>query len=90
MKKSIVRTGIVVGTALAVVGIAGGVASAASSNPQAGTSAPASASAASAPSDIPIWLLPGVDVGALLDPVIAVPTTVLAPVDSLLVALYGS
>jgi hypothetical protein len=89
MKKSIARAGIVVGAALAVVGIAGGVASATPVNPAAGTSASASAAAAGAPSDIPIWLLPGVDAGALLDPVIAVPTTVLAPIDSLLLTLYG-
>ena len=38
---------------------------------------------------LPIWALPGVDVGSLLGPTVPVPTTALAPVDGLLKLISG-
>ncbi|HVV08874.1 hypothetical protein [Amycolatopsis sp.] len=39
--------------------------------------------------ETPIWLVPGVDAGSVLDPTIGLPTAALAPVDSLLTFLAG-
>ncbi len=60
--------------ALTVAG--GGIASAADAAPaaQGGTS---------------VWVLPGVDAGALLDPLVQVPTGVLAPIAGVLGGLGG-
>jgi len=71
MKKSFGR--VLAGTALAVVltGLVGGVADA----------APLAAA------DVPVRLLPGVDAGSLLDPVVGVPAGALAPVAGLLTFL---
>ncbi|MFC0544053.1 hypothetical protein [Kutzneria chonburiensis] len=38
---------------------------------------------------LPIWALPGVDVGSLLGPTVPLPTTALAPVDGLLKLISG-
>lgn len=38
---------------------------------------------------LPVWALPGVDVGSLLGPTVPVPTTALAPVDGLLKLISG-
>ncbi len=38
---------------------------------------------------LPIWALPGLDVGSLLGPTVPVPTQVLAPVDGLLKLISG-
>jgi len=38
---------------------------------------------------LPIWALPGLDVGSLLGPTVPVPTQVLAPVDGLLKRISG-
>ena len=38
---------------------------------------------------LPIWALPGLDVGTLLGPTVPVPTSVLAPVDGLLKLISG-
>lgn len=63
--------------ALAVTGLTGGIASAAETAP-------------AAPSGgVPIWLLPGVDLGPLLDPVIGLPAGVFGPIDGLLTTLGG-
>jgi hypothetical protein len=81
MKKLMVRAGIVAGATAAVLGLAGGLASAAPSHVD------ASQSASDTPSGTAVWLFPGIDGGSLLDPLIAVPTTALAPVDGLLTLL---
>ncbi|WP_026153609.1 hypothetical protein [Amycolatopsis methanolica] len=39
--------------------------------------------------EVPIWLVPGVDAGPLLDPTTGAPTAVLAPVYGLLTELAG-
>ncbi|UQS21431.1 hypothetical protein L1857_00600 [Amycolatopsis thermalba] len=39
--------------------------------------------------EVPIWVVPGVDAGPLLDPTIGLPTTALAPVYGLLTELAG-
>ena len=47
-------------------------------------------SASAAPSSgLPIWALPGLDVGSLLGPAVGLPTTALAPVDGLLKLISG-
>ncbi|MFI9384315.1 hypothetical protein [Kutzneria sp. NPDC052558] len=38
---------------------------------------------------LPIWALPGLDVGSLLGPTVPVPTQVLAPIDGLLKLISG-
>lgn len=38
---------------------------------------------------LPVWALPGVDVGPLLGPTVPVPTTALSPVDGLLKLISG-
>ncbi|QUQ71137.1 hypothetical protein [Kutzneria sp. CA-103260] len=38
---------------------------------------------------LPIWALPGLDVGSVLGPTVPVPTQVLAPVDGLLKLISG-
>ena len=38
---------------------------------------------------LPVWALPGVDVGSLLGPTVPVPTTALSPVDGLLKLISG-
>ena len=38
---------------------------------------------------LPIWALPGLDVGSLLSPTVPLPTTALAPVDGLLKLISG-
>ncbi|HEV3362120.1 MAG TPA: hypothetical protein VG247_35355 [Pseudonocardiaceae bacterium] len=80
MRKSLVR--IVAGTTLALVAVAvtGGIASAAPAAP----TPPATTS-----SDTPIWLLPGVDLGSVLDPTVGIPAEVFAPVDGLLNYIGG-
>ena len=80
MKKSIVR--IVAGTAvaLAAVAVTGGIASAAPAAPT---------PTATTSSDTPIWLIPGVDLGSILDPTIGIPAQVFAPVDGLLNYIGG-
>jgi hypothetical protein len=48
------------------------------------------AGAGSAGADpLPIWALPGLDVGSVLGPTVPVPTQVLAPVDGLLKLVSG-
>lgn len=47
------------------------------------------ASAATADGDVPVWLLPGVDVGGLVSPVIDLPAQGLAPVYDLITLLTG-
>lgn len=44
---------------------------------------------ASADDGTAIWLLPGVDAGALLGPTVGLPTALLAPVDGVLTYLAG-
>ncbi|WP_243769671.1 hypothetical protein [Amycolatopsis acidicola] len=39
--------------------------------------------------EVPIWVVPGVDGGSLLDPTVNLPTALLAPVDSLLTFFAG-
>ncbi|TVT21955.1 hypothetical protein FNH06_15195 [Amycolatopsis acidiphila] len=39
--------------------------------------------------EIPVWVVPGVDAGSLLDPTIGLPAGALGPVDSLLTYLAG-
>ena len=39
--------------------------------------------------DLPIWALPGIDVGSLLGPTVPVPTQALAPLDGLLKFISG-
>ncbi|GAA1946420.1 hypothetical protein [Amycolatopsis minnesotensis] len=74
MKRIAVRAAVTVAAAAAFAGVAGGVADAAPSHAQEGT---------------PIWLLPGVDVGPLLDPAILAPANLLAPVYGLITLIGG-
>ena len=53
----------------------------------AASAAPVSPSVADA--GVPIWAVPGLDVGSLLDPTIPLPTTALAPIDGLLKLVSG-
>ena len=78
MKKSVGR--IVAGATLALVvtGLAGGVADAAPLIVQPADN-----------SGVPIWLLPGVDLGPILDATIGLPQSALAPVSGLLTFLNG-
>ncbi|GAB3573071.1 hypothetical protein GCM10027445_31690 [Amycolatopsis endophytica] len=39
--------------------------------------------------ETPIWLVPGADLGSVLDPAVQLPTTALAPVFELLTFLAG-
>jgi hypothetical protein len=84
MRKSIVR--IVAGATLALVAVAaaGGVASAAPTTP----ATPAPAPTASSANPI-IWLLPGVDLGPVLDSTVGIPAQVFGPVDGLLTLVGG-
>lgn len=73
---------VLLGTVAAVLltGAAGGVASATEANP---------APNLSSQQGVPIWLLPGVDLGSLLGPTVPLPTQALAPVDGLLTLISG-
>jgi hypothetical protein len=90
MTKSMTRLVIGAVGALALAGLTSGIASAAQPAPAAlTTTVPAAGASAGAPADVPIWLLPGVDLGSVLDPTIGIPTEVLGPVDGLLTLVNG-
>jgi hypothetical protein len=42
-----------------------------------------------ADNNTPIWVVPGLDAGSLLDPTVGLPTAALAPIDSLLTFFAG-
>jgi len=50
---------------------------------------PAAGAGVASADTLPIWALPGLDVGSLLGPTGPVPTQVLAPVDGLLKLISG-
>lgn len=76
MKKTMVRMVAGAAVAIAVTVTVGGVASA--------QTAPAARPASASASDVPIWLLPGVDLGSVLDSTVGVPAAALGPVVGLL------
>ena len=46
-------------------------------------------SGVAAADEVPVWVVPGVDAGSLLDPTIGLPASALAPLDGLLTYLAG-
>ncbi|WP_026360392.1 hypothetical protein [Amycolatopsis nigrescens] len=74
MKRTVSRVLVSVAAAAAFSGIAGGVADA----------APAPAA-----QETPIWLLPGVDLGGLLEPTVNLPAQLLAPVFDVITFIAG-
>jgi hypothetical protein len=55
----------------------------------AGSASAAPATPATSEAGVPIWVLPGLDLGWLLGPTVPVPTQALAPIDGLLKFISG-
>jgi hypothetical protein len=84
MKRTIARVLLPLAAAGAFAALAGGVADAAPTTPAAPTAPAPGLPALPAGDGTAIWLIPGVDLGALLGPTVQAPTELLAPVFNLI------